>query len=101
MGSKERWEGLTKQKQRRFAPLCPEFVVELMSPSDTLPAMREKMLAWLENGAELGWLIEPDTRMVEVYRPGREPERTTGADRITADEPVAGFVLDLSLIWSE
>ena len=98
---KERWAALTKQQQRRFAPLCPEFVVELMSPSDTLAERRAKMLVWVANGAELGWLIDPDARTVEVFRPGREPELVSGADMLTADGPVAGFTLDLSLIWSE
>ena len=99
--SSPRWEALTREERRRFAPFCPEFVVELMWPSDTLPEMREKMGVWLANGAELGWLIDPDVRTVEVYRPGREPEMVTGVDRLTADGPVAGLLLDLTLIWSE
>ncbi len=99
--SKGRWVALTKEQQRRFAPICPEFVVELLSPSDAVAATREKMQAWLANGAELGWMIDADARTVEVFRPGREPERVSGVDRLAADGPVAGFVLDLSLIWSE
>ncbi len=65
----ERWDSLTVEEQDRFAPLCPDFVVELMSPSDSLPKTREKMLEYIENSAFLGWLINRKKREVEIYRP--------------------------------
>ncbi|HCF28623.1 MAG TPA: hypothetical protein DEV81_15790, partial [Cyanobacteria bacterium UBA11049] len=66
---RERWEALTPQQRRKFLPLCPDFVVELRSPSDSLKETQEKMQEYINNGARLGWLIDPQTRRVEIYRP--------------------------------
>ena len=96
-----RWRALTYDEQWRFAPLCPEFVVELRSRSDSGPALRRKMLVWLRNGAELGWLVDPFARTVEIFRSGHEPELVSGAEHLLAGGPVAGFDLDLTLLWSE
>lgn len=79
--------------------LCPEFVVELLSPQDRLCTIRAKMVEYMENGAKLGWLIDPETRSVEIYRPGREPERVEHAKTIAGEGPVKGFVLDLHTVW--
>ena len=86
-------------RDRSKARLCPEFVVELLSPSDRVRKTHAKMLEWIENGAELGWMVNPRNRSVTVYRPGREPEVLTGIREIAGEGPVAGFVLDLRRIW--
>jgi len=64
----ERWDALTEEEQERFAPLCPDFVVELMSPSDTLDKTRAKMKEYMENGASLGWLINRKQKQIQIYR---------------------------------
>ena len=79
--------------------LCPAFVIELRSKSDRLPALRQKMQEYLDNGAQLGWLIDPQTRSVEVFRPTQEPQLLSGVDSVTGEGPVAGFTLDLRLVW--
>jgi Uma2 family endonuclease len=79
--------------------LCPNFVVELRSGTDRLPVLRAKMREWLDNGAELGWLIDPQRRAVEIFRPDREPEILVDIDRVPGEGPVAGFVLELDRIW--
>lgn len=68
----DRWDALTPQQKRKFAPLCPDFVVELCSPSDELEKVQAKMQEYLANGIRLGWLIEPETRRVEIYGPNQE-----------------------------
>ena len=83
---------------RSKARLCPEFVVELLSPSDRVRKTHAKMLEWIENGAELGWMITPRNRSVTVYRPGRAPEVLTGISEIAGEGPVDGLVLDLRRI---
>ncbi|MEB3881829.1 Uma2 family endonuclease, partial [Lyngbya sp. CCY1209] len=72
--ARSRWEALTPEQRQGFAPLCPDFVVELRSPTDSLSKLQEKMREYLENGARLGWLIDPQNRRVEIYRPGQEVE---------------------------
>jgi Uma2 family endonuclease len=83
----------------RYWPICPDFVIELRSQSDRVHMLREKMGEWLANGAQLGWLIDPEARTVEIYRPGVEVETRTGAASVTGEGPVEGFVLDLALVW--
>jgi Uma2 family endonuclease len=90
---------LTKEEKRRFLYLCPDFVVELLSPSDRLSKVQAKMVQWTENGAALGWLIDADQRTVYVYRPGRDPERLVGVDHVDGEGPVEGFRLELADIW--
>jgi Uma2 family endonuclease len=97
---RERLASLTKEQKRKFLYLCPDFVVELVSPSDRLSKVQAKMSAWIGNGAALGWLIDADNRTVYVYRPGSDPERLANVDRIDGEGPVAGFQLDLTDIWS-
>jgi Uma2 family endonuclease len=97
--SKKRLARLTPQQKSVFIPLCPDFVVEIKSPSDSLPTLRKKMLEWIENGAQLAWLIQPESKTITVYRPGATPEQTTGVERIAGEGPVAGFSLDLGKMW--
>ena len=70
----ERWNALTQQQKERFLPLCPDFVVELLSPSDSLRVAQEKMREYRDNGARLGWLINRKSRQVEIYRQNQEVE---------------------------
>lgn len=82
-----------------FAPICPDFVVELRSQSDRLAAVQAKMDEYIANGARLGWLIDPIERTVHVYRPGRAIERLVDVDRVTGDPELQGFVLPLEDVW--
>ena len=95
-----RWNKLAERDRERFAPLCPEFVIELRSPSDRLADLQSKMGLWSQNGAELGWLIDPERKVVEIYRRGREAELVEGASAVYGDGPVSGFVLELARIWA-
>ncbi len=90
---------LTREQKRKFPPLCPDFVVELTSPSDRLPEAQEKMSEWMENGARLGWLIDADARTAYIYRPGLAVEKLIAPGKLVGEGPVAGFVLDLAVIW--
>ncbi len=99
--ARERWEALSPEEQEGFAPLCPDAVFEIRSPSQTPQELREKMRAYLRNGAQVGVFIDPYTRTVEVYRPGREPERHENPERLTLDPELAGFVLELGSVFEE
>ena len=87
--------GLAPRQVRGFWHVCPNFVVELKSDHDRLRAVRTKILEWIENGVELGWLIDPDRRAVEVFRADGTVEILVGVDHIAGEGPVGGFVLDL------
>jgi Uma2 family endonuclease len=84
---RSRLDKLTRDKKRKFPQLCRDFVVELMSPSDRLPRLKAKMCEWMENGAQLGWLLDPDRRTAYIYRPGREPERLLNPERLPPKAP--------------
>ena len=92
---RERWEALTSEQQEKFAPLCPDFVVELRSPSDSLEKVREKMREYMDNGARLGWLINPQSKQVEIYRPDRDVEILQSPATLSGEDVLPGFVLDL------
>jgi Uma2 family endonuclease len=96
-----RYNALTTEEKRGHAPLCPDFVVELMSPTDRLSKVQAKMREWMDNGAQLGWLLDPDRRTAYIYRPGRDSEQSIHPDRLLGEGPVTGFVLDLAGIWPE
>jgi Uma2 family endonuclease len=97
--SASRLEQFSEQEVRKFLHLCPEFVVELVSPSDRLNKVKAKMREWIENGVVLGWLIDADHRTVHVYRPQRDPEVLVDVDHIDGEGPVEGFRLELTRIW--
>lgn len=81
--------------------LCPDFVIELRSKTDRLKEAQAKMRAWISNGVELAWLIDPERRMIEVYRQGQDkPDVADNVTSIYADEPVSGFLLETQRIWS-
>jgi Uma2 family endonuclease len=99
--SNVRVASVSRDRRRKFPPVCPEFVVEVMSPSDRLKTAEEKMQEWIRGGVELGWLVDPDHQTVYVYRAGQPvPEVRTGILGISGEGPVAGFDLDLSKIWA-
>lgn len=97
--SNERLSLLSKQEKRQFLRVVPEFVVEVLSPSDRLPNAQQKMRLWAANGVELGWLIDGDARRVYVYRGSSEPRIIADAESIAGEGPVEGFVLQLGEIW--
>ena len=96
---KSRIEQMDAGEREKFWHLCPDFVIELKSACDRPRAIHEKMTEYLANGTQLGWLIDPDTRSVSVYRQGGEVERLTGIESISGEGPVAGFVLELTSVW--
>jgi Uma2 family endonuclease len=87
------------RERLRQKPTCPEFIIELLSPTGR-KKVHEKMLEWIANGAELGWMIDPFEQTVSIYRPGSEVEVRRGISEIEGEGPVAGFVLDLREIWN-
>lgn len=95
----ERWQQLTKAERQKFLPLCPDFAIELVSPSDSLKVTQQKMQEYLDNGTRLGWLIIPKSRKVEVYRPGQEVEILDDPERVSGEDILPGFMLNLASIW--
>lgn len=98
--SRGRLASLSEADKEDFLPLCPEFVIELRSPSDRLPDLTGKMLEYLANGAALGWLIDPLERCVHVFRAGQPPERLAQPLDLAADPTLPGFRLNLRDIWA-
>ncbi|MFS8802296.1 Uma2 family endonuclease [Synechococcus sp. R6-10] len=97
--AKERWQQLTPEQRRRFAPLCPDFVLELKSPTDELAILQAKLQEYLDNGSQLGWLIDPESQRVYVYRPGQLVQVLERPTSLSGDPVLPGFVVDLTLIW--
>jgi Uma2 family endonuclease len=95
---KEQWESLTLEEKERFAPICPDFVVELRSKTDALKPLQEKMKEYLDNGTKLGWLIDRKNQQVEVYRVDREVEVIKYPQTLSGEDILPGFVLDLAEI---
>lgn len=98
---RSRIDELPAAARKKFLPLCPDFVVELRSPSDSLSVVEAKMDEWLANGARLGWLIDPERRSVTVYRPGAEPELLEDPAEVSGESVLPGFVLELADVWEE
>lgn len=98
--SRERWESLTPQQRKGFVPLCPDFVIELRSESDSLPKLQAKMQEYIDNGARLGWLFDPQNRQVEIYRPGRDVEVWENPTELSGEDVLTGFVLNLRRVWT-
>jgi Uma2 family endonuclease len=95
----ERWNALLPEQRVKFAPICPDFVVELRSPSDNLQPLKDKLQEYIANGASLGWLIDRKNRKVYLYRPQQEVECLDNPSTLSGDPVLSGFVLDLSKIW--
>lgn len=100
-GSNELWRAIPRAKRDKFALLVPPFVIEIRSPSDRKKDLHEKMLVYLRNGVELGWLIDPLSRTVRIYRQGEEFIELEDPPRVEGEGPVAGFVLDLKQIYDQ
>jgi Uma2 family endonuclease len=96
---REKWDSLTKQQRQRFGPWCPDFVVELSSPTDRVSELRNKMVEYMENGASLGWLIDPVNRQVHVYEPDHEVVILDNPETVSGDPLLRGFKLDLTDLW--
>ncbi|QIZ71676.1 Uma2 family endonuclease [Oxynema aestuarii] len=96
---RERWNALTPEQKQTFAPICPDFVVELRSPSDNLKTLQDKLQEYIENGVSLGWLIDRKERKVYIYRPDRAVECLENPATVSAEDILPGFVLNLSTIW--
>jgi Uma2 family endonuclease len=94
-----RWNALTAEQRKSYAPLCPEFVIEVRSESDRLRDLQAKMRTWIVNGAELAWLIDPNRRVVEVYRPGESAEMHHDPTSVQGTGCVRGFELIMARIW--
>jgi len=96
----ERWNALTPEQRKRFLPLCPDFVIELVSESDDLADTQAKMREYIANGLQLGWLINPKSQQVEIYRPNQEIEVLQSPANLSGEDVLPGFILDLQPIFS-
>jgi Uma2 family endonuclease len=94
-----RWDALSADDKERFSPICPDFVVELCSPSDNLAELETKMERWIANGAQIAWLIDPERQVVAVYRPGDQPEVHHHSTSVQGHGVIAGFELLMDRIW--
>jgi Uma2 family endonuclease len=96
----ERWNALTSEQQQGFAPICPDFVVELRSSSDNLQPLKDKMEEYMkEPGIQLGWLIDRKHRKVYIYRPGMSEECLDNPATVSGEQVLPGFVLNMTKIW--
>ena len=94
--AQSRWDSLSAEEQKKFPPLCPDFVVELILESNSLPAVQQKMEEWINNGVRLGWLFQPTTEELFVYRPKQAVERYQGFQQTVSGEGVLpNFTFDL------
>jgi len=94
-----RVRALDPKMLERYWHLCPDFVIEVRSPTDPWRTLREKMREWIGNGAQLAWLIDPESRAVEIYRAGGDVEVLTDPETVNGEDPIEGFVLDLLPVW--
>ncbi|MBD1906579.1 Uma2 family endonuclease [Funiculus sociatus GB2-A5] len=94
------WDALTREQQEGFAPLCPDFVLELRSKNDNMEPLRAKMREYMDNQARLGWLIDRKNQKVEIYRQGQDVEVLDNPTTLSGEDVLPGFVLDLTEVWS-
>ncbi|MEO6863506.1 MAG: Uma2 family endonuclease [Microcoleus sp.] len=97
---KSRWSALTPEQREKFIPLCPDFAVEILSPTDSLKKTQEKMQEYMDNGCRLGWLINRKKREIEIYRPGQDVEVLQSPLTLSGENVLPGFVLYLQKIWN-
>ena len=95
----ERWNALTPEQRKRFLPLCPDFVIELVSESDDLADTQAKMREYIANGLRLGWLINPKNKQVEIYRQNQDIEVLESPLNLLGEDVLPGFILDLQPIF--
>ncbi|MGI0479575.1 Uma2 family endonuclease [Geminocystis sp. CENA526] len=96
---KERWDNLTEEERIKFPPIAPDFVLELMSKTDSLKDTQDKMAEYIDNGVKLGWLINPDKKEVEIYRQGKEKEVVNNQKVLSGEDILPDFILDLTEIF--
>ncbi len=96
---RDRWEAIPLELRKKFAPICPEFVIELRSESDNLRILQDKMQEYIDNGTQLGWLIDRKQRQVFIYRPNIPIKKLDNPKTLYDESLLPGFVLDLSQIW--
>ena len=96
----ERWDTLTLEQKQKFPPISPDFVLELMSPTDSLKDTQDKMQEYMNNQVKLGWLINRKTRRVEIYRQGQEKEVLECPTELSGEDILPGFVLNLQTLWA-
>jgi len=97
----DRWQALSKEDREAFAPICPDFVIELRSRTDRLVDLKQKMSDYMANGVRLGWLIDPYTRQVFIYRESCEMEVLPENSPCSGEDVLPGFILELSPIWAD
>jgi Uma2 family endonuclease len=95
----ERWESLTPEQRRKYPPLCPDFAIELRSETDSLSVLQKKMQEYINNGARLGWPIDPRNRRVEIYRPHQAVEILESPTSLSGEDVLPGFMLQLARIF--
>jgi len=95
-----RWDALTPEQKQKFPPIAPDFVLELMSPTDSLKDTQGKMQEYMNNQVKLGWLINRKTRRVEIYRQGQEVEILECPTELSGEDILPGFVLNLQAVWA-
>lgn len=95
----DRWNTLTPDQKKRFPPIAPDFVLELLSPSDSLGDVQAKMQEYIESGVRLGWLIDPEARRVEIYRSGQKVEILDAPETLSGEDVLLDFSLNLSAVW--
>jgi len=95
----ERWNQLTPEQQKKFPPVCPDFVIELRSESDALELLQQKMQEYISNGLRLGWLVNPQDRQVEVYKANRVKRVLENPKQVDGEDVLPGFVFELSILW--
>ena len=96
----EKWNALSPEQRKKFLPLCPDFAIELLSPTDSWIKGLAKMQEYQDNGCRLGWLIDPESKRVAIYRLGQTPEILNAPASLSGEEVLQGFVLNLEPIWS-
>ncbi len=97
----DKWNALTPEERRGFLPLCPDFVIELLSPSDNWTEGLKKMEEYRDNGCRLGWLLDPKRKRVAVYRPGQAVEILQAPATLSGEDVLPGFVLDVQFLWAD
>jgi Uma2 family endonuclease len=97
--SLDRWNALTPEQQEGFPPLCPDFIVEVRSKSDSRRILEAKMQSWIDNGAKFAWLVDPIATNVTIYRPGQPSETLERPEAVRGEGPIATFELPCSPLW--
>lgn len=97
--SRERWDALTPEQREKFPPLAPDFVLELLSPTDSLSIIQAKMQEYIDNGVRLGWLINRKTRTVEIYRPDQPVQVLQNPTTLAGEDVLPEFVLEMAIAW--